>query len=147
MIMESLPKSIFEGKHTRKGMIYKNLHNTIHYLTKEEKNWLCAEADISCDLNGEIENRIRSKKGLIKRYNLQRNFFNNNFKTYMTNQHHCNDAYGQYCVNDIEFQTIARELVDRRLRTEDISDVDLKKLVDNAKIGFGGEIDFRAQLS
>ena len=63
--------------------IYKNLSE--YKLKEREILWLCREVD---DQNNGIRfDQVITKKGLIRRYNLARCFFNKMFRTYLKNGH------------------------------------------------------------
>jgi hypothetical protein len=59
---------------------YKNLNGIT--LTVDQKNWLCREVEKK---NGERIDSIHTKIGLIKRYSLNRKFFDRNWKSYKKN--------------------------------------------------------------
>ena len=54
---------------------YQNLCN--QPLTVDEKNWLCREVN---GTSSDVEGQIRTKRGLVRRYGLYKNFFQKNLK-------------------------------------------------------------------
>jgi hypothetical protein len=75
--MDEVPPIFRIVRCTRDKNVYQDLKNRV--LSVEEKIWLCREVD---GLNKEREDQIRSKKGLIRRYHLYKNFFTHNYKRY-----------------------------------------------------------------
>jgi len=105
-------------------MLYKDLSN--HELTNIEKYWLCKQVDV---LNCNETGKGIGKKYLIKRYNISRHFFRHNYATFR-NTGNINAVGRQHLLQPADFAPIANEIIKLNETGVDMSEVEVRKLMD-----------------
>lgn len=111
----TVPATRHSVSHDFSPFKYRNLSK--HTLTMQERLWLCRECDLK---NGVRPDQITTKKGVIRRYQLPRNFFNRNFSTYLK-YGHCLPKGGQTFVDESGDLAIKKAISDATYNRRELS--------------------------
>ena len=98
-------------------------------MTPTEKQWLCQQADLTIPSTSSVQ--VRTKKGLIRRYGLMKNWFKSrNWDIYMDSTKTFHSTSGRpELLDDEALLLIGRQLVEKEGNLDRIPKTQLKKLI------------------